>query len=316
MNTIKTTLLLAVLTVLLVLAGGAIGGQQGMILALFLAAAMNFFSYWYSDKIILRMYRAQPVTESQAPELFAMVRELTQKAGLPMPKICVMEQNTPNAFATGRDPDHAVVAVTTGIVNLLSPRELRGVISHELAHVKHRDILVGSVAATLAGAIMFLASMARWSMIFGGGSGDDDEGGGALGMVGVLMMSILAPLAAMLVQMAVSRSREYGADQGGADMSGDPEALASALAKLEQANQRRPMPQARPQTAHMFTVSPLSGSGLAGLFSTHPPIAERVARLRQMTGSGQVPPPPPRANISRPDPPPPPRGGRGSIDWS
>ncbi len=315
MNQLKTVLLLGLLTGLLVFIGGAVGGRSGMIIALLLAGAMNFFSYWYSDKIVLKMYRAREVDASTAPGLVATVRELAQGAGLPMPRVYVIQDQTPNAFATGRDPAHAAVAVTTGILDLLSPRELRGVLAHELSHVNNRDILIGSVAATLAGAVMVLANLARWSMFFGGGD-DEDEGG--LGMVGLLLTSILAPLAAMLVQMAVSRSREYLADRSGARMCGDPEALASALAKLEQANRLRPMPRARPQTAHMFIVNPLSGASLANLFSTHPPIAERVARLRAMTGGGAPAwQPPEQAKAVVPPPPPPPsRGGRGVIDWS
>lgn len=321
MNQIKTVVLLGALTGLLVLLGGAIGGRSGMMIALVLAVAMNFFSYWYSDKIVLAMYQAQPVDERQAPGLHNIVRELCANAGLPMPRVYIINEDTPNAFATGRDPEHAVVAVTSGILRILNPRELRGVISHELSHVKDRDILISSVAATLAGAVMVLASMARWGAIFGGGR-DDERGGG--GMLGLILMSILAPLGAFLIQMAVSRSREYLADQEGAAMSRDPEALAAALGKLEQANQVQPMQDARPQTAHMFIVNPLSGSSLMGLFSTHPPIAERMTRLRQMAGPGhgqdhgQARPytPPPAPGGYAPPPPPPPSSGGGGIDWS
>ncbi len=315
MNQIKTVLLLGALTGLMVLLGGAMGGRQGMLIALVLATAMNFFSYWYSDKMVLAMYRARAVDEGQAPGLYNIVRELCAASGLPMPRVFIIEEDTPNAFATGRDPEHAVVAVTSGILRILTPRELRGVISHELSHVKHRDILIGSVAATLAGAVMVLASMARWGAIFGGGR-DDDRGGG--GIVGLIVMSILAPLAALLIQMAVSRSREYLADQEGATMSRDPEALAGALGKLEQANQVQPMQDARPQTAHMFIVNPLSGASLMGLFSTHPPIAERMARLRSMAGQGHGQPyaPPAAPGGYAPPPPPPPPSGRGGIDWS
>ncbi|MFZ5586395.1 MAG: zinc metalloprotease HtpX [Thermodesulfobacteriota bacterium] len=323
MNRMKTVLLLGLLTGLLVAIGGAIGGRNGMLIALILAAAMNFFSYWYSDKIVLAMYRAQPVDPARSPQLHAMVAELAQAAGLPMPRVYVIPEDAPNAFATGRDPEHAVVAVTEGILRILSPRELRGVLAHELAHVKDRDILISSVAATLAGAVMFLADMARWSAFLGGGRGDDDDsgGGGVLGVAGVILMSILAPLAAMLVQMAVSRSREYLADHEGALMARDPEALAAALAKLERANQAEPMPDATPQTAHMFIVNPLSGGALMNLFSTHPPMAERIARLRAMQFPGQpawTPPRPPAGAYAPPPPPPPPAGGRrgGGIDWS
>lgn len=331
MNQIKTVLLLGLLTGLLVVLGGAIGGRSGMVIALIIAAAMNFFSYWYSDKIVLKLYRARPVSESEAPGVYGMVQELAAGAGLPTPRVYVVDDDTPNAFATGRNPENAVVAVTTGIVRTLSPRELRGVLGHELAHIKDRDILISSVAATLAGAIMVLASMARWTMFFGG---SDDEEGGGLGIVGVLLMSILAPIGAMLVQMAVSRSREYLADKEGAEMARDPEALASALTRLQEANQRKPMNHVQPQTAHLCIVNPLSGGGLAGLFSTHPPMNERVARLRAMAGKGgyQTPPVQPHRNMAPPPPPPPQpqvnqpaRGskpgrdskpGRGKIDWS
>jgi len=319
MNSTKTVILLGLLTGLLVAAGGALGGQNGMLIALVIAAAMNFFSYWFSDKIVLSMYRAQPVTESQAPELFQTVRELASAARLPMPKVYVIEDSTPNAFATGRDPQHAAVAVTSGIVDILDRRELRGVLAHELAHVKDRDILISSVAATIAGAVMVLANMARFGAMFGVGRGDDDEnGGGAGGVIGLILMSILAPIAAMLIQMAISRSREYLADkEGGTHIAHDPEALASALAKLEQANRKEPMADARPQTAHMFIVNPLSGGGLVNLFSTHPPIAERIARLRQMAGGGYAPPEPiPAGRMERPSFKPDSPPSKGTIDWS
>jgi heat shock protein HtpX len=248
-----------------------------------------------------------------------MVKELAGSAGLPTPKVYVVDDDTPNAFATGRNPQNAVVAVTTGILRTLSTRELRGVLGHELSHVKDRDILVSSVAATLAGATMVLATMARWSMFFGGS--DDDEGG--LGIVGLLLMSILAPIGAMLVQMAVSRSREYLADKEGALMARDPEALASALSRLQEANQRKPMDHVQPQTAHLCIVNPLSGGSLANLFSTHPPMEERVARLKAMARQGNYEPPPaqPGRNVAPPPPPPPPppqanQPGKGKIDWS
>jgi heat shock protein HtpX len=297
-----------------------------MIIALLLAAAMNFFSYWYSDKIVLAMYRARPLDLSSGGGVYKIVAELTQRVGLPMPRLYVIDDDTPNAFATGRDPEHAVVAVTSGIIRILSPRELRGVLAHELAHVKDRDIFISSVAATLAGAVMVLADLARFGAVFGGMRGDDEEeGGGPLGVVGLVVMSILAPLAAMLIQMAVSRSREYLADHEGGLMSADPEALAAALAKLEQLNLALPMAQARPQTAHMFIVNPLSGQSLASLFSTHPPIPERIARLRELAaqtgaspwrgpttvpvGASYAPTPP--------LPPPYPTSRRGDrIDWS
>ena len=279
MNTLKTIALLTFMTVLLVFVGAAIGGRSGMIFAFGLALVMNFVSYWFSDKIVLSMYRAQPVTESQAPELYAMVRRLSQKAGLPMPKVYVIPGDTPNAFATGRDPQHGVVAVTMGIMRLLSSEELEGVLSHELAHIKHRDILTQTVVATIAGAISMLAQMAQWAMIFGGGRRDDDEGGGPLA---ALVMMIVAPIAALLVQMAISRTREYEADRGGAAIAGHPQGLANALLKLEKGSQVVPMTNANPATSHMFIVNPLTGGGMRNLFSTHPPIAERVKRLREM----------------------------------
>lgn len=279
MNTLKTTLLLGGLTGLLMLIGGYFGGQQGMTIAFIFALVMNFGSYWFSDKIVLSMYKAQEVTPSQAPELFTLVRNLTLQAGLPMPKVYVIPEDTPNAFATGRDENHAVVAVTEGILRILNREELAGVISHELAHIKNKDMLISSIAATLAGAIVMLAHMAQWAAIFGGGERDrDDEGGG---IVGLILMAILAPLAASLIQMAISRSREYLADEGGAKISGKPYGLASALEKLSRAALAIPL-DANPATAHMFIVNPLSGRSLMNLFSTHPPIEERVARLRTM----------------------------------
>jgi heat shock protein HtpX len=276
MNTVKTLVLMTFLTVLLVFAGSAFGGRTGMVYAFLFATVMNFGAYWFSDKIVLRMYGAQPVTEAQAPELYSIVRTLSQRAGMPMPKVYLIPSATPNAFATGRNPEHGVVAVTEGIMNILSRDELAGVLAHELAHIKHRDILTGTIVATVAGAISMLARMA---MFFGGGRHDDDDGGG--NPVAALVMMIVAPLAAMLVQMAISRTREYEADAGGAQLSGSPSGLANALLKLEQGAQAIPM-DANPATAHMFIVNPLSAQGLMTLFSTHPPIAERVKRLRQM----------------------------------
>jgi len=275
-NTLRTVLLLGGLTALLILIGGWVGGESGMIVALILAGVMNIGSYWYSDKIVLKMYRARVVEEHQAPELYAIVRRLAGRAGLPMPKVAVLPQEGPNAFATGRDPEHAVVAVTEGLLRLMGPDELAGVLAHELGHVKNRDILIGSVAATLAGAIMVLASMARWAAIFGvGSSRDDDEGGG---MLGLILTAFLAPIAAALIQMAISRSREYKADATGAALAGSPHGLASALHKLGLANSRVPT-LANPQTAHMFIVQPFTGRSLANLFSTHPPLEERIRRL-------------------------------------
>jgi len=280
MNTLKTVFLLTFMTVLLIFVGAAIGGRSGMIVAFALALVMNALSYWFSDKIVLSMYRAQPVTEAQAPELHAMVRRLSQKAGLPMPKVYIIPGETPNAFATGRNPEHGVVAVTEGITRLLDREELEGVLSHELAHIKHRDILTGTVVATIAGAISMLAQMAQWAMIFGGGRRDDDDGGSP---IAALAMMIVAPIAAMLVQMAISRTREYEADRGGALIAGNPYGLANALQKLERGVQVTPMEDAKPATAHLFIVNPLTGGGILNLFSTHPPIAERVKRLRAMT---------------------------------
>ena len=276
-NQVRTTILLAVMTALILWIGQIMGGRQGMTIALFLAAGMNFFSYWYSDKIVLKMYRAQEVDRTQAPELYEIVQTLSGKAGLPMPKIFVVPSEAPNAFATGRNPEHAVVAVTQGLLKIMDRDEVSGVLAHELAHVKNRDILVGSIAATMAGAIMVLASMARWSAIFGWGGRSDDEGGG--GVIGLIAMSILAPLAAMIIQMAISRSREYLADSSGSRFAGSSEGLARALEKLGRFSKKLPM-HANPSTAHMFIVNPLSGKSLMSLFSTHPPLEERIARLR------------------------------------
>ena len=284
-NQIKTTFLLAMMTVFIVLIGQLLGGRQGMMIALVLAAGMNFFSYWYSDKLVLKMYRAQEASPQQAPAVFEMVAGLTRNAGLPMPKVYIIPDDTPNAFATGRNPEHAVVAVTRGLLNIMDREEVMGVLAHELAHVKNRDILIGSIAATMAGAIMLLASMARWSAIFGGGN-DDDEGG--LGIVGLIVMSILAPMAAMIIQMAISRSREYLADATGAAYCGNPEWLARALEKLGAHSGRLPM-NASPSSAHMLIVNPLSGKGIAHLFSTHPPLNARIARLRGTPVSGEPP---------------------------
>jgi heat shock protein HtpX len=276
-NQIRTTILLAVLTAIIVWIGQLFGGRQGMIIALFLAAAMNFFSYWYSDKIVLKMYRAREVSPQQAPQLYEMVQELSRRAGLPMPKLCVIPQQAPNAFATGRNPEHAVVAVTEGLVGMMDRDEVMGVLAHEMAHVRNRDILIGSIAATMAGAIMILATMARFFAFFGGSGSNDDEGGG--GIMGLLLMSILAPIAAMIIQMAISRSREYLADATAAGFVGHAEGLARALEKLGRYSKRLPM-NANPSTAHMFIVNPLSGRSMMNLFSTHPPLEERIARLR------------------------------------
>lgn len=280
MNTIKTALLLGTLTGILMLIGGAFGGQQGVVIAFIFAMVMNLGSYWFSDKIVLRMYKAQAVSEHEAPELYATVKNLALKASMPMPRVYIIPGDTPNAFATGRNEQHAVVAVTEGILRILGKDELEGVIAHELTHIRNRDILIGSIAATLAGAIVMLAHMAQWAAMFGGVGRDDDEGGGS-NIVGLILMAVLAPIAATLIQMAISRSREYLADAGGAKISGKPYALAGALEKLSRASQTMPM-EANPSTAHMFIVNPLTGRSLMNLFSTHPPIEERIARLRSM----------------------------------
>ena len=279
MNGLKTMVLMVTLTLLLVAVGGLLGGRSGMTFALIMAFGMNFITYWFSDKIVLRMYRARAVSEADEPELYGIVRRLAHRAELPMPKVYIIDEDQPNAFATGRNPGHAAVAVTTGIKRILSREELEGVIGHELSHVKHRDILVSTLAAAIAGAISYLAQMAQWAMIFGGGRRDDDEGGSP---IAAIVMMIVGPIAAMLVQMAISRSREYGADESGARLSGNPLYLASALKKLQMASQRIPM-DANPATSHMFIVNPLSGGGITKLFSTHPPIEERIARLESMS---------------------------------
>lgn len=279
-NRIRTTILLAVMTALIIWIGQYFGGRQGMIFALLIAAGMNFFSYWFSDKIVLKMYHAREASPRQEPEIYEMVKTLSENAGLPMPKVFVIPKDAPNAFATGRNPQHAVVAVTQGLLDTMNREEIKGVLAHELAHVKNRDILIGSIAATMAGAIMVLAYMARFSAIFGGRGGNGDRGGA--GAIGLLAMSIMAPLAAMIIQMAISRSREYLADATGARFAGNPEGLARALEKLGRYSKRTSL-NANPSTAHMFTVNPLSGRNLMSLFSTHPPLEERIARLRGTT---------------------------------
>jgi heat shock protein HtpX len=277
-NTLKTGFLLALLTVLFVAIGSYVGGQGGMVMAFAFAVLMNAGAYWFSDKIVLKMYRAQEVSEAEAPQLHATVHRLATAASLPMPKVYIIPTESPNAFATGRNPQHAAVAVTQGIMKVLTPDELEGVLAHEIGHVKNRDILIGTIAATLAGAIMILARFAQFAAIFGGGGRDRDEGGGVLGLIA---MAILAPIGAMLVQMAVSRSREYLADASGARFCGRPESLARALEKIASASRRAPL-KASPATAHMFILSPLSGKGMMSLFSTHPPVEKRVERLRAM----------------------------------
>ena len=281
MNFLKTTVLLAVLTAILVFAGDALGGRGGATTALVFAGIMNFGAYWFSDKIVLMMYRAKAVTEAEEPELYSITRELAMKAGLPMPKVYIMENDTPNAFATGRNPSHAAVAATTGIMRLLSREELSGVMAHELAHIQNRDILISTISATIAGAISYLAHMAQWAAMFGN-SRNDEKGGNPIALIA---MMIITPLAAMIIQMAISRSREYGADEGGAKITGNPLSLANALRKLEYGNKRIPMAVPSEATAHMFIVSPLSGGSFLKLFSTHPPIEERIKRLEAMAGA-------------------------------
>ncbi len=279
-NLMKTAILMAAITALFMAIGSVIGGQSGMMIALAIAVAMNFFSYWFSDKMVLKMYNAREVDEASAPQFYRMVRELAQRAELPMPRVYIIDEEAPNAFATGRNPEHAAVAATTGILRVLSERELRGVMAHELAHVKHRDILISTVSATMAGAISMLANFA---MIF---SGRDSEGRPANPLVG-LLVALLAPLAASLIQMAISRAREFEADRGGAEISGDPRALASALEKIHAYARGIPMEAAErhPETAQMMIMNPLSGGGLRGLFSTHPSTEERVQRLLAMAGA-------------------------------
>jgi heat shock protein HtpX len=274
-NTFKTAFLLTALTLLLMSIGRIFGGQNGMLLALIVAAVLNFISYFFSDKLALAMYRAQPVTREQLPRAYEIVDRLTQRVGIPMPKIYVIPTESPNAFATGRNPDHASVAVTHGILSLLNDEELEGVLAHELGHVRNRDILISSIAATIAGAITYLADIARWGMIFGGYERDDNNRGGGLGAI---FMLFLAPFAAMLIQLAVSRSREYQADETGAHLTGNPYALASALAKLDAYSKRMPL-AATPSTAHLFIIQPFLGMSFGSLFSTHPPIAKRIERL-------------------------------------
>jgi heat shock protein HtpX len=281
MNTTKTIVLMVGLTVLLVFLGGAFGGRQGMIFAFIFALATNMFSYWFSDKIVLRMYGAQEATEAEAPMLWGVTHDLALKMNMPMPKVYLIPSESPNAFATGRNPKHAAVAATQGILRMLTREELEGVMAHELGHVRNRDILIGTIAAAIAGAISMLAYMAQWAMIFGGFGGrrDDDEGSG--GMIGGILMIILAPIAAALIQMAISRSREYEADATGARICGNPLWLANALRKLQVGSQRVPL-NANPATAHMFIVNPLRGGGFVSLFSTHPPLEDRIARLENM----------------------------------
>jgi heat shock protein HtpX len=283
-NKLKTTLLLSLLTVLMVLMGNAIGGQSGMVIAFLIALGMNFFSYWYSDKIVLKMYGAKEIGENDNPAFYSMIRRLAIRAGLPMPRVYIIPSESPNAFATGRNANHAAVAATSGILHILSSEELEGVMAHELAHVKNRDILVSSIAATFAGAISMLGSMLQWGAILGMGRDEDGEGAG--NVIGSLVMAMIAPLAALLIQMSVSRSREYLADETGARICGQPLALASALRKLHAASQKMPLQGAQPATAHMFIVNPFSGKSLVKWFSTHPPMEERILRLEALARTG------------------------------
>ena len=277
-NTLKTTLLLGALTGLLVIAGGVLGGNSGMLLGFVVAVAMNFGSYWFSDKIAMKMAGAREVSYAEAPELHDMVAHLAQVSGLPKPRVAIVQADAPNAFATGRNPSHGLVAVTTGIMRILNRRELAAVISHELGHIRNRDILISSIAATFAGAITMLAHLGQFAMIFGGRSDEDEEGGG---IFGALLMIILAPIAATIIQLAISRSREFGADRTGAEVGQDPEALASALEKLDAYSREIPLP-VNPAASHMFIVKPVTGFSMQSLFSSHPPTEQRVARLRQI----------------------------------
>lgn len=281
MNYFKTGVLLVALTLLFIFVGQMIGGRQGAQIAFIMALVMNIVSYWFSDKIVLAMYGARPAAESEYPDLFRIVRTIAQEAGIPMPKVYLIPQDAPNAFATGRGPKNAVVCVTKGIMGILSYDELKGVIAHEIGHIKNRDILIMSITATIAGAIMMIANMARWAAFFGGGRSSRDSRDGGSNVIGLLIAAIIAPLAATLIQLAISRSREYAADKSGADLSHSPRALAGALRKLDEASRSRRL-ETSPQTAHMFIVNPLSGDFLATLFSTHPPIKERIKRLEDM----------------------------------
>lgn len=280
MNSLKTTALLTLMTALMVLMGSAMGGKNGMVIAFVMAAVMNFATYWFSDTIVLKMYGANQISEQDHPTFYRMVQGLAQKANLPMPKVYIIPSDSPNAFATGRNPSNAAVAATEGILRILTMEELEGVMAHELGHVRNRDILIGTIAATMAGAISMLANMLQWGAMFGAGRGDDEDSGGSI--IGSLAMAIIAPIAAMLIQMAVSRSREYLADEAGARICGNPLALANALRKLHYTSQAVPMQEASPASAHLFIVNPLSGRSLASMFSTHPPMEERIARLEAM----------------------------------
>ncbi len=280
MNTLKTVFLMTVMMILFLLVGYYLGGSTGMTIAFIFALMMNFGSYWFSDRVVLKMYKAKEVTRETAPKFYALVKQLSTNANLPMPKVYIINDPTPNAFATGRNPEHAAVAATTGILNGLNNEELAGVISHELAHVKHRDMLTGTIAATLVGTITFVAQMAGWALMFGRGRSDDDSG------ISGLLLLILAPIAATILQLAISRSREFAADAGGSEISGDPLGLASALRKISAGNEVKPLNNSGPATAHMFIINPLHGGGVMKLFSTHPPIEERIKRLEKLASEG------------------------------
>ncbi len=279
MNNLKVWLLMGALSIILVLIGGAVGGKSGALTFFLISLAMNFFSYYYSDRVAIAMTGSKPISEGEAPELYSIVRRLCQRAGVPMPRLYLCPSSQPNAFATGRNPSHSAVAVTSGLLKLLGRSEIEGVLAHEIAHIKNRDVLLGTLAATLAGAITMVAHLIQWGAYFGMGRGEDDERGGSF--IGMLVMAVLAPIAAMIIQMAISRSREYLADETGARIAGSPSGLASALLKLEEASRLIPM-QVNPAASHLFIVNPLSGESLMRLFSTHPPISERVKRLNQL----------------------------------
>lgn len=285
-NTLKTVFLMTLMTLLVIAIGMLIGGKTGMLIALVFTVGMNFFSYWFSDKIVLRMYRAQEVTISSEPRLYGIVSNLAARAGLPMPKVYIIMSGSPNAFATGRNKNHAAVAVTNSLMNMLTDEELAGVIGHELGHIYGKDILIGTIAAMMAGTIMTIVNIFQWSLIFG--HGDSDEDSGPLGMIVSIALIVLAPLAATMIQMAVSRSREYIADERGAEFSGNPRALASALHKISYGVEMNRMDNARPETAHMFIMNPLSGGGMMSLFSTHPPVDKRIEKLEAMAGMPRV----------------------------
>lgn len=284
MNGMKTAFLMALMMIIMIIVGDFLGGQSGMMIAFIISLALNFGSYWFSDKIVLAMYKAKRVEQNDSPDLFNLVEKLSSSAGLPMPKVYIIDNPTPNAFATGRNPANGAVAVTTGILRILGKEELSGVLAHELSHIKNRDILIGTIVASFAGTITFIARMAGWAAMFGGNRDDDRDSSPIVSLV----LMIVAPIAAMLIQMAISRSREYAADSGGASISGNALSLASALKKLSMSNERIPMTDAGPATAHMFIVNPLSGGMIKSLFSTHPPMEERIKRLEEIAAGRRI----------------------------